>query len=131
VPELHRTWYAVLAGRPWPVRDSLGSALGQARQSARQGDWSAARQTLQEWWGLHPLLARVMWVASMAVSALALLLLVAGAWTLRTRPGVLVSFGLLFLDLVLMPGPIGYARFWMPGVPLAAAVMACAFPRAE
>jgi len=48
---------------------------------------------------------------------------------LRNRPGVLLSFSLSLVCLVLLPGPIGYVRFWMPGVPLAVVAMACAFPR--
>jgi 4-amino-4-deoxy-L-arabinose transferase-like glycosyltransferase len=118
IPELHRYWYAALTGRPWPVTESLQDAL-----SSRQGVW----QALGDWWGRHSALARGLWVTSMTVSAAGLVLLVAGAWALRRRPVVLLSFGLLFFYLVLLPGPIGYVRFWMPGVPLAVAVMACAF----
>jgi 4-amino-4-deoxy-L-arabinose transferase-like glycosyltransferase len=127
VPELHRYWYSALTGRPWPVptalKETLGQALRQARQGDRQGAWHAAR----DWWSGQAGALRAMWMASMLVSALGLVFLLAGLRALRWSPGVLISIGLFLFILVLMPGPIGYVRFWMPGVPLAAATMVCAF----
>ena len=122
VPELHRYWHAALVGEPWPVSDALSDVLGRA---LRQGDW----QAVGDWWSGQAARLRAMWLASMLVSALGFLLLLAGLWTLRRSPGVLLSLGLFLGALVLMPGPIGYLRFWMPGVPMAAAAMACALPR--
>ncbi len=127
IPELHRYWYSALVGRPWPVPVALSDVLGQALRQARQGDRQGAWQIVRDWWSGQDGGLRGMWLASMLVSALGFVLLVAGMWSLRRSPGVLLSIGLFLFILVLMPGPIGYVRFWMPGVPLAAAIMACAF----
>ena len=131
VPELHRYWYSALVGRPWPVSAALNDVLAQALRQARQGDRQRAAQIMRDWWSGQAGVPRALWLASMLVSALGFVVLLAGMWALRRMPGVLLSIGLFLCILVLMPGPIGYVRFWMPGVPLAAAVMACAIRPAK
>ncbi|HNS50408.1 MAG TPA: glycosyltransferase family 39 protein [Anaerolineae bacterium] len=122
VPELHRYWHAALLDEPWPVSDALSDLLGRA---LRERDWQPA----SSWWSGQTAGQRAMWLASMIVSAIGFFFLLSGLWALRRSPGVLLSIALFLLVLVLMPGPIGYVRFWMPGVPLAAAVMACGATR--
>jgi len=126
VPELHRYWHSALAGSPWPVQVALGDVLGQALRQAKQGDRQGAGKIVHDWWSGQAGVLRAMWLASMLVWVLGFVLLLAGMWALRRIPGVVLSIGLFLCILVLMPGPIGYVRFWMPGVPLAAAVIGCA-----
>jgi hypothetical protein len=47
-----------------------------------------------------------------------------GLWRLHDRPGLLWAFGLTLAYLVLVPGPIAGLRLWVPGVPLAAVLLA-------
>jgi 4-amino-4-deoxy-L-arabinose transferase-like glycosyltransferase len=127
VPHFHRQWYAYLADEPWPENESLQGILAQAGRQAGRGDWSAALDLIGDWWGRLPALAQRLWLASVVLHVLAYGLLIAGMWVLRTRPVILLGLGLALLYLVFLPGPIAYVRFWMPGVPLAVVVMACAF----
>jgi 4-amino-4-deoxy-L-arabinose transferase-like glycosyltransferase len=127
VPSLHRDWYIYLVGKPWPENEALRTTLNQAIGEIGQGDWSAGLGLVTDWWRQLPALARGLWLASNTLQCLAYGLVVAGLWSLRTRPGVFFSLGLVLLYLLLLPGPIAYVRFWMPGVPLATGVMACVF----
>jgi 4-amino-4-deoxy-L-arabinose transferase-like glycosyltransferase len=101
----------------------LVSFVGREREKLS----AAVLALIETWWRRLPALARWLWPVSAALHGLGYGLLLAGLWSLRTRPGVLFSLGLTFLYLALMPGPIAYIRFWMPAVPLAVGVMACAF----
>ena len=131
LPSVHRHWYAYLTHRPWPVGESLRSVFAAALETTGHGDWTGGVGIIARWWGQHPKLARWLWAASIAVYILSYKLILAGLWALRARPDLLVSLGLILLYLVLIPGPIAYIRFWVPGLPLAAAAMGCAFAANE
>jgi hypothetical protein len=94
VPSLHVPWYELLTGRPWPADGPL--TIGAALALA----------------------------GSYLIYGLAYLGLLIGLWRLRDRPGLLWASGLTLVYLVLLPGPIAGLRFWVPGVPLAAIVLA-------
>jgi hypothetical protein len=131
LPSVHRHWYAYLTHRPWPMGESLRAVLAAALGTIGHGDWTGGLRIIAQWWGGYPTLARWLWAASIALYILSYGLIVAGLWALRARPEVLVSLGLILLYLVLIPGPIAYVRFWVPGLPLAAAAMGCAFAKNE
>jgi len=109
------------------LRTVLAAALGMIGH----GDWAGGLEIVARWWGQHPALARWLWVVSIALCILSYGLIAAGLWALRARPGVLASLGLTLLYLALIPGPIAYLRFWVPGLPLAVAAMGCAFARKD
>jgi len=127
VPSAHRHWYAYLTHKPWPAGESLRTVSAAALGTIGHGDWAGGLEILAQWWGQHPALARWLWAASITLYILSYGLIVAGLWALRARPGVLTSLGLTLLYLALVPGPIAYIRFWVPGLPLAVAAMGCAF----
>jgi hypothetical protein len=131
VPSLQRHWYAYMVKEPWPESEALHTVLSQAWTRLRCGKWSGGMAVIGDWWWRHPPLARELWLVSAVLYGLGGGLLLAGMWSLRTRPGVLVGSGLILLYLALLPGPIAYIRFWMPGVPLAIALMGAAFFRRE
>jgi len=131
VPSAHRHWYAYLTHQPWPAGESLRTVLAAALGMIGHGDWAGGLEIVARWWGQHPALARWLWVASIALCILSYGLIAAGLWALRARPGVLASLGLTLLYLALIPGPIAYLRFWVPGLPLAVAAMGCAFARKD
>ena len=127
VPSLHRYWYAYAMKRPWPGNEALRTVLSQAWRRTRNGEGSGGLTVVGQWWWSHPPLARGLWLASAILHSLGVGLLIAGIWCLRTRPGVLVGSSLILLYLALLPGPIAYVRFWMPGVPLAIGLIGAAF----
>ncbi|MBN1137814.1 MAG: glycosyltransferase family 39 protein [Anaerolineae bacterium] len=127
VPSAHRHWYAYLTHQPWPASQALQAVLVEAGAMIGRGDWAGGLGIIAQWWGQHPAPARWSWATSTALYILSYGLIAAGLWALRARPGVLVSLGLTLLYLVLLPGPIAYIRFWVPGLPLAVSAMGCAF----
>jgi hypothetical protein len=126
-PSLHRNWYARLTRTSWPQSESSLAILSRWAEETVQGNWSAALIMIRDWWQTLPSLARWLWPVSIILYGLGFCLLIAGLWALRIRPGILLSLCLTFLYLAFMPGPIAQVRFWMPGVPLATGVIACAF----
>jgi 4-amino-4-deoxy-L-arabinose transferase-like glycosyltransferase len=124
VPSMHRSWYGYLTGRPWPQAGSLADTLAAAGGRLAAGGPAAAVDLLRAWWQRLASPAWQLWLASMIVSLLGSVLLAAGLWRLREQPAVLLSMGLVLLYLLLLPGPIAYLRFWMPGVPLACVIVA-------
>jgi len=131
VPSAHRHWYAYLVHQPWPASQALRAVLAEAWGMIGRGDWAGGLGIVSQWWGQHPALARWLWAASIALYILSYGLIVAGLWALRVRRGALASLGLILLYLALIPGPIAYIRFWVPGLPLAVAAMGCAFAKNE
>jgi 4-amino-4-deoxy-L-arabinose transferase-like glycosyltransferase len=129
VPSLHRYAFAYLSARPWPQAESLSSVLLQSGAHAMHGNAKEALVTLSSWWERHPPLAQKLWVASVVIQCLGYGLLLAGLWSLRARHGLFLGVILTLLYLVLLPGPIAYVRFWMPGIPVAAVVVGCSFWR--
>lgn len=129
VPSLHRYWYAYVTKKPWPESEALRTVLGQVWRRAGYGDWAGGLEVIGAWWGRHPPLARGLWLASTFLQCLGVGLVIAGMWSLRTSPGVFVGSSLILLYLALLPGPIAYIRFWMPGVPLAIGLIGVAFCR--
>ena len=84
-------------------------------------------EPLAGWWQQHPVPARWLLAISFLLHGAAYLLVVMGLWSLRAWPGVLVVLGLTLAYLVVLPGPIAHLRFWVPAVPLAIALVVCAF----
>jgi 4-amino-4-deoxy-L-arabinose transferase-like glycosyltransferase len=129
VPSLQRHWYATIVKEPWPESEALHTVLSQAWRRLRHGEWSGGLAVIGDWWWRHPPLARGLWPLSAILYALGGGLVIAGLWALRRRIGVVVGSSLILLYLAVLPGPIAYIRFWMPGVPLAIALMGAAFYR--
>jgi 4-amino-4-deoxy-L-arabinose transferase-like glycosyltransferase len=124
VPSLHRYWYGYFTHRPWPQAESLAKTLAAAGGQLGAAGLPAAVDLLDAWWQQLLPPARQLWLGSMVLSLLGSVLLVAGLWRLREQPPLLLSMGLMLLYLLFLPGPIAYLRFWMPGVPLACAIVA-------
>jgi 4-amino-4-deoxy-L-arabinose transferase-like glycosyltransferase len=131
VPSVHRYWYAYVRKKPWPEKEALRTILEEAWSRTGNGQWHTGLQLVGAWWSRHPPLAQGLWLASAIVQTLGYVLVTVGMWRLRNRPGALVGAALILLCLALLPGPIAYIRFWVPGVPLAVTLIGVAFCRSE
>ncbi len=122
----HRTWYPALTGRRWATTGVVANVwqrMGESLRIGAVGDalhalWleRVARPPLGAtllWWGL--LVGRVaVWGAGLR------------GWLrlLRQRPGPAQLLAATVIYVVLLPGPIAYDRFYLPAIPVVAALVA-------
>jgi 4-amino-4-deoxy-L-arabinose transferase-like glycosyltransferase len=118
-PQEQSFWYAHLTGRPWEATGVAANALRDAVEilwDGRPGE--AVEVAFVAPWDHLDGVGRALWYAWGAGHLLILTLIALGAWRLRRRPALVVALLATLLYATLPPGPIGYARFRVPVVPL-------------
>jgi 4-amino-4-deoxy-L-arabinose transferase-like glycosyltransferase len=118
-PQEQAFWYAHLSGQPWETTGVAANTFRDAVEILCAGRPLEAFQLafVQPWARLDSL-GRVLWYGWGAGQLLAGGLMLAGLWRLRRRPALAFVLAATILYATLPPGPIGYARFRVPVVPL-------------
>ncbi|MCL5998251.1 MAG: glycosyltransferase family 39 protein [Chloroflexi bacterium] len=112
LPGEYRFWFGQFSGQTWESAMPAGIA-----GAIRARGWQAV-----------PLLALILFVASVAVTVASGVAMSVGWWRLVRRHVIIASaMGAFILYVLLLPGPIAYERFQVPAVPLVAVLIGCAF----
>ena len=113
-PQSYRILHARWTGRPWPP-DVLEDAVLHTVRGLVRGEWYTVGQIIgQERWARISPLQRGLWWGTFLAQMVALVLILRGAWFLRTHPALAIGLLGTLAYVLWLPGPIAYERFRVP-----------------